>query len=106
MPIYLYKCPKCEGEFDVEMTIPQYSEFKEFECPIEDCGHANITRDDRIITPAAVTRASYVMGTKRPGFAERKEVLKLKSQSYNLRPEDRTEIRREIRNIEGGIKND
>ena len=104
MPMYPYRCPKCEDEFNITMTIAEYSEFEEFECPI--CGHANVTRDDRIMCAPSVTRASYVMGTKRPGFAERKEVLKLRSQSYNMRPEDRTGIRREIRNIEGGMKND
>lgn len=51
------------------------------------------------MTMPNVTRASYIDGTKRPGFADNRELLKLKQASYDLKPEDRKEIKKEINTI-------
>ncbi len=49
---------------------------------------------------ANVTRASYVDGTKRPGFAENKEIMKLRIASYSMPNEKRGDIKKEIKSIE------
>jgi putative FmdB family regulatory protein len=97
MPMYPFQCPKCEEEFDVVLSISDYDKESSWDCI--QC-EGVVTKDDRIICAANVTRASYVDGTKRKGFAERKEALKLKKESYNMKPEDRKEIRKTIKQIE------
>ena len=97
MPMYDFDCPKCQEEFSQAMTISEYGDSQVFECP--QCQHP-CDRDDRIITAASVTRASFVDGTKRPGFAERREALSLKTASYDMKSEDRKEIRKTIKEIE------
>ena len=97
MPIYDFSCSHCEAEFTATMTLTEY-DFQEFwNCPgcLKD-----VSKEDRIITGASVTRASYIDGTVRPGFAENREMLKLKKLSYNMKHEDRKDIKKTIKEIE------
>ena len=97
MPIYPFHCPGCDEEIDNHMTFDEYEVFEEAEHP--RCG-AFYTKQDRIICAASVTRASFVDGTKRKGFAENKEMLKMKMAEYSMKPEDRKEIRKERKTLE------
>ena len=99
MPIYPFQCPGCDNEIEVLMTISQYEALDQAE---HTCG-AVYTKKNRILCAASVTRASYVDGTKRPGFAENKEMLKMKMAEYSMKPEDRKEIRKERKKLEGKI---
>jgi hypothetical protein len=97
MPSYPFHCQKCDDEFDLVMTIPVYSETEIWDCQLCE---GTVTKDDRILCAANVTRASFVDGTKRPGFSELKEAHKLKVASYNMKPEDRGDINKVIKDIE------
>lgn len=46
MPIYDFKCPKCEHYAGILMSFKDYDEFTKTEC--EKCGES-ITKDDREI---------------------------------------------------------
>ena len=100
-PLYPFECPKCDGEFDLEMTIPEYDITQVWDC---QCCDSTVTKDDRIICAASVTRASFIDGTKREGFAENREMLKLRKLSYDMKPEDRKDIKKTITEIERSKK--
>lgn len=97
MPIYPFECPECEECQEVQLTIADYDTTDTFEC--QYCCF-ELTKDNRIMCAVNVTRASYVDGTKRKGFAENREMLELKKASYNMKPEDRKNIKKEIKTIE------
>jgi len=97
MPQYPFKCPECTEEFDIILSISEYEVTDEWNCLF--CNH-EITKKERVMCAANVTRASYVDGTKRKGFAERKEAHKLKVESYSMKPEDRGEIKKTMKAIE------
>ena len=96
-PLYPFHCPKCETEFDIIMTMADYDTSAPWECLL--CEGA-VTKEDRVIVAANVTRASYIDGTVRHGFAENREILKLTKASYDMKPEDRREIKKTIKEIE------
>jgi len=97
MPFYPFKCDSCDTEFDLMMSISSYESGSQWSC--ESCSEP-ITKDNRVMVASNVTRASYVDGTVRAGFADSKEILKLRQSSYNMKPEDRTEIKKTIKKIE------
>ncbi len=96
MPSYPFECPHCQDTFDIVLSIKDYDATDTWDCL--SC-EGEITKKNRLMTMPSVTRVSYVDGTKRPGFAENREMLKLKQDSYNLKPEDRKEIKKEINTI-------
>jgi putative FmdB family regulatory protein len=97
MPMYPFHCPKCDEEFDILLSMADYDTTAPW-----DCLHCEgtVTKDDRVMVAANVTRASYVDGTVRPGFAENREIIKLKKESYNMKHEDRKDIKKTIKEIE------
>lgn len=98
MPLYPFLCPNCNTQIELQMTIEKYEDWDSMGCPSLYCEHV-IGKDDRIITASNVTRETYVMGTARPGFAEQKEILKLEKESYDLKPEDKKDIKKAINEI-------
>ncbi len=96
MPVYEYECPKCDTDIELVMTISTYSNEQVWECT--KC-EGTVTKEDRIMCMPNVTRASYVDGTVRPGFAEQKEMHRLKVESYNLPHEKRADHKKEIKSI-------
>lgn len=96
-PMYPFHCQKCELEFDILMSMADYDTTAPWDCP--ECEN-KVTKKDRVMVAASVTRASYVDGTVRPGFKENKEILKLRKESYNMKHEDRKEIKKTIKDIE------
>lgn len=97
MPSYPLECGECETQFEPVHTIPEYDAIDEWECP--GCGAA-VTKKNRIIMAANVTRASYVDGTKRKGFAEQREIHNLRKASYDLPHDKRKDINKTIKSIE------
>ena len=97
MPFYPFECPACDTEFDLMMSISSYESGGQWSC--ESCNEP-ITKDNRIMTAANVTRASYVDGTVRSGFADNREITKLRTESYNLPSSERKEINKVIKKIE------
>ncbi len=97
IPSYPFECPECEADFDLVMRISTYEGEQMWDCP--KC-EMSVTKGDRVMVTSNVTRASYVDGTKRPGFAEQKLMHKLKLESYNMPHEKRGDIKKEIKNIE------
>tara|TARA_B100001094_G_C18091467_1_gene750648 strand:- start:462 stop:773 length:312 start_codon:yes stop_codon:yes gene_type:complete len=98
MPSYPFTCPECDTSVEFQMSISEYSEWKSAGCSSPECYYV-LTKKDRVLTAPNVTRETYVMGTVRPGFAEQREIMKLEHASYNLRPEDRKDIKKEISTI-------
>ena len=99
---YPFQCPKCDGEFDIVMTMNDYDTTSPWDCAVCE---GTVTKDDRIMVAASVTRASYVDGHKRPGFEEQKLIHKLRCDSYKIPNEKRGDIKAEIKSIEKrGIK--
>ena len=94
--MYQFECHECDTGFDLMMSISEYSDSDSWECT--GCG-CEVTRDNRIITASSVTRAMYVDGTKRAGFSEQREILSLTKESYNMKPEDRKDIKSTIKSI-------
>jgi hypothetical protein len=97
MPLYPFECPHCHEEFDIPILMDDYVAEDSWQCIKCD---GDVSKDNRVMVAANVTRASFVDGTKRPGFAELKEANKLKTASYNMKPEDRGDIRKTISEIE------
>ncbi len=101
MPLYDFQCPDCEAKIALEFTIKEYSEeFTSTSCP--KCEDGVIGKNDRTPTAANITRASYVDGTRRPGFDRGKEIVKLKAASYDLPHDKRGDINKEINTIAKG----
>lgn len=97
MPMYPFECPKCQEEFDILLTMADYDEGKVWDCLLCE---GTVTKENRVLCAASVTRASYVDGTKREGFAENREIMKLKLESYNMPHEKRKDIKKTIKDIE------
>tara|TARA_B100001094_G_scaffold65503_2_gene61605 strand:+ start:13484 stop:13795 length:312 start_codon:yes stop_codon:yes gene_type:complete len=96
MPCYPFECQECETQFDIVLSIKEYDEQETWGCL--NC-ESKVSKKDRIILASSVLRASYAMGTKRAGFADLKETLKLKTESYNMKPKERDQIKKTIKEI-------
>jgi len=88
---YCWKNRVTDKEIVVECELSQIEEFLDYVPDPENWF--------RLMQLPNVTRASFVDGTKRSGFAEMREALKLERESYKLKPSERTEIKREIRKV-------
>ncbi len=64
-PIYEFKCVKCEQDWDIKRTIPEYEEVAAFEC--KHCGHEN-DRDSRVFGKGLSTQ---VIGVSKGNFGSR-----------------------------------
>jgi hypothetical protein len=65
-----------------------------WECP--DCG-GEMKR--AFLTPPAIMQRSFPDGTKRTGFQDLKEALRLESEAYDMPVNRRAEIGREIKKL-------
>ena len=103
MPIYDFKCPHCSTANELTLSIGQYDDWSNgIVEPVVRCESCDglLGLDNRVISAASVTRASFVDGTRRKGFAERKEAIKLKGEMYNMKPEDRGDVKKVIKELE------
>ena len=61
MPIYDFKCAKCEEIWSILVSVSDYSQAEIFEC--DHCGAEN-TRDARVNIGAGL--ATTIIGTRKP----------------------------------------
>jgi hypothetical protein len=92
MPKYLsidVRCTDCETVWN-ELATDEELEKNEWTC--DNCGGIG----SRTMSAPTVLQASYPDGTKRKGFEDLKKAAKLETQMYNLPPNKRGEIKKEI----------
>lgn len=88
---------RCAGcGFTQEMLTKRDEADGAWECP--ECG-GECRRTIGVTAPALMTRAAFPMGTKREGFADMREALDLETASYNLPPNKRGAIQKEIHKL-------
>ena len=96
MASYLWECEHCEIAARVDRSISDRDKVPSTDEATCLCETPEWTR---VFEAAGITRATYVAGTKRKGFAELKEAAMLEVKAANLPPSERGEISKEIRRL-------
>ena len=96
MPVYFWTNSETGEEVEHTTSISTIDSFLD--------GRSDRDLWSRIPQLSAVTRASYVEGTKRKGFADLKEANRLQKASYDLPPKERQEVKKEINIIKKATK--
>jgi len=91
------KCQDCELVWN-ELVERELENTAKFTCP--NCGGLG----KKTVSAPTVLKATYPDGTKRDGFRDMKEALKLESEMYNKHYDKRKEYQDEIKKLKGEKK--
>jgi hypothetical protein len=87
-------CPSCSLSWDTLVDRAEHAEGKYPPCP--RCGEPN-TR--RLVSAPAIMQRALPDGVRRKGFKEGAEAFRLESESYDMPPEKRGDINKEIKKL-------
>ena len=96
MPTYYWRNSETEEEVEYVTSMATIDSFLD--------GRSDGDLWSRIPQLSAVTRASFVEGTQRKGFKDIKEARALEKASYDMPPDKRQEIKKEIKTIQKATK--